>query len=315
LWDIQTKSREAPAKIGAVVIRIGLHALGIGPGAQPAVIAAVARAAEDAGFATLWAGEHVVMVDESSSRSRYPYSGDGRIPIPSDADWLDPFVCLTYAAAATQRIALGTGVLLLPEHNPVLVAKQAASLDVLSGGRFRLGVGVGWSAEEFHALGVPFERRGARALEYVQVLRTLWADGPASFAGEFTSFDGIHVHPKPIRGPNLPVVFGGNSEPALKRVATAGDGWYGFNLPGLDGARDCVSALRGHCAQAGRSLRDLYLAVAVVDLGPEALPELAALGIDELVVVDAPPADPAEVPRWVEALAARWIVPAARARA
>jgi hypothetical protein len=122
-------------------MRIGLHALGIGAGAQRAVIDAVATTAEHHGFSTLWAGEHVVMVDSSSSR--YPYTADGRIAVPAAADWLDPLICLSFAAAATSTIRIATGVLLLPEHNPVVVAKKAATLDVLSGGRFVLGVGVG----------------------------------------------------------------------------------------------------------------------------------------------------------------------------
>ena len=125
-------------------MRLGLHALGIGEGARREVIDAVAVAAEANGFATLWAGEHVVMVDRSSSR--YPYADDGRIAVPAAADWLDPMVCLGFAAAATTTIGVATGVLLLPEHNPVVVAKQAASLDVLSGGRLTLGVGIGWLA-------------------------------------------------------------------------------------------------------------------------------------------------------------------------
>ena len=125
-------------------MRTGLHALGIGPGADPRVIEAVARSADTAGFSTLWSGEHVVMVDRPDSR--YPYSADGRIALPSDADWLDPLVALAYAAAVTTRIRLATGILLLPQHNPLLVAKQAASLDVLSQGRFVLGVGIGWSS-------------------------------------------------------------------------------------------------------------------------------------------------------------------------
>ena len=140
-----------------------------------------------AGFATLWSGEHVVMVDESASR--YPYSDDGRIAVPAEADWIDPLIGLSFAAAATSTIRIATGVLLLPEHNPVLVAKQAATLDTLSGGRLTLGIGIGWSREEFDALGVPFERRGARTEEYVDAIRTLWRDDVASFDGEFVRFD------------------------------------------------------------------------------------------------------------------------------
>jgi probable F420-dependent oxidoreductase len=285
-------------------VRIGLHALGIGPGAQPEVIDAVARAAEDAGFSTLWAGEHVVMVDRP--RSRYPYSRDGAIAVPADAAWLDPFVCLSFAAAATSRIAIATGILLLPEHNPVLVAKQAASLDVLSGGRLMLGVGVGWSADEFAALGVPFADRGRRTLEYVDVLRTLWRDDPASFSGHFAAFENVRMHPKPVRGPQLPIVFGGNSGPALARVAASGDGWYGFNLAGVEAVRECLAALREQCARTGRDLGDLYVAVALVDAQPDRLEELEALGVDELVIVDGPPADAGQARGWVGSIAERW---------
>jgi probable F420-dependent oxidoreductase len=285
-------------------MRIGLHALGIGPGAQPAVIGAVARAADQAGFATLWAGEHVVMVDRSDSR--YPYSDDGAIPISATADWLDPFVCLTFAAAASARIRIATGVLLLPEHNPVLVAKQAASLDLLSGGRLMLGVGVGWSAEEFDALGVPFAHRGQRTLEYVDVLRTLWREGPASYSGRYAAFSQVRVHPKPAQGASLPIIFGGNSDRALARVATAGDGWYGFNLAGVDAVRERLDHLRQRCAQVDRDPGELHLAVGIAGAAPESLPDLEALGVDELVVVAEPPADATRAHEWVGEIAARW---------
>src|ERR1700728_2535059 len=230
-------------------MRIGLHALGIGTGARPEVIRAVAVAAEAAGFATLWAGEHVVLVDQPTSR--YPYSADGHIAVPADADWLDPLLGLSFIAAVTTTIGLATGVLLLPEHNPVVAAKQAATLDMLSGGRFTLGVGIGWSAEEFAALGIPFAGRGRRTAEYVAAIRTLWADDVASFAGEFTRFESVRVNPKPVGGRRIPVVVGGNSDGALARVAAFGDGWYGFSLPSAAVAGR-VAALAGPGRGHGR---------------------------------------------------------------
>ena len=242
-------------------MRLGLHALGIGAGAQRAVIDAVASAAESCGFATLWAGEHVVMVDRSESR--YPYSDDGVIAVPAQADWLDPMIALSFAAAASSRIGIATGVLLLPEHNPVMVAKQAASLDRLSGGRLTLGVGVGWSREEFAALGVPFEHRAARTAEYVAAMRALWRDDVASFDGKFVGFDSIRVNPKPVRDRRIPVVVGGNSDGALRRVAAWGDGWYGFNLDGVAAVRDRVGKLDQLCAESGRDRAELRLAVAL----------------------------------------------------
>lgn len=289
-------------------MEIGLHALGIGAGARRDVIDAVAAAAEGHGFSRLWAGEHVVMVDES--RSRYPYAADGRIAVPAAADWLDPLVALSFAAAATADIGLATGVLLLPEHNPVLLAKQAASLDVLSAGRLILGVGVGWSREEFAALGVPFTGRGRRTTEYAQAMRTLWRDDVATFDGEFVSFSAVRVNPKPARDRRIPLVLGGNSDAALGRAAAWGDGWYGFNLPDLAAVSERLGLLDSLCRQAGRSLRDLHLAVALA--APEAadVAALADAGVDELVLVQSPPADPDGAGDWVAALAEQWDVPA-----
>jgi probable F420-dependent oxidoreductase len=282
-------------------MQLGLHALGIGTGARREVIDAVAAGAETAGFATLWAGEHVVMVDDGASR--YPYAPDGRIAVPAEADWLDPLIALSFAAAATSTIRLATGVLLLPEHNPLLLAKQVASLDTLSHGRLSLGVGVGWSREEFDALGVPFERRGARADEYLAAMRTVWRDDVASFAGEFVSFAGVRVNPRPVRDRRIPIVVGGNSDAALRRAARLADGWYGFNLDGIEHVRERMQRLRHACARAGRDPAELDVAVALAGDGPHDREELAALGVNELVLVGSPPADPGAVESWLTQLA------------
>lgn len=285
-------------------MRIGLHALGIGTGARRPVIDAVAIAAERSGFSTLWCGEHVVMVDRPDSR--YPYSADGRIAVPADADWLDPMIALSFAAAATSTIRLATGVLLLPEHNPVVVAKQAASLDRLCGGRLVLGVGIGWSREEFDALGVPFARRGARTDEYVAVLRRLWRDDVASFAGEFIEFDSVRVHPKPEAGA-VPVIVGGNGDAALQRVARWGDGWYGFNLDDVAAVGDRLAELRRQCARVDRDVADVHCAVALRAPTVEDVTALADLGVDELVIVESPPENPSAADDWVASLAENWV--------
>ncbi|TFV60258.1 LLM class F420-dependent oxidoreductase [Mycobacterium sp. PS03-16] len=285
-------------------MHLGLHALGIGTGARRDVIDAVAVAAEDCGFATLWCGEHVVMVDDGASR--YPYSDDGRIAVPAVADWLDPVVALSFAASVTTTIGLATGVLLLPEHNPVLTAKQAASLDTLSSGRLTLGVGTGWSREEFDALGVPFARRGARTAEYVAAMRTLWRDEVASFRGEFVAFDAVRVNPKPFERPAVPIVVGGNSDAALARVAAWGDGWYGFNLDGVEDVAQRLHTLNHLCDNAGRDRGDLRIAVALRDPRPGDPDRLADAGVDELVLVESPPGDAAAATDWVAGLAERW---------
>ncbi|SEK54547.1 LLM class F420-dependent oxidoreductase [Rhodococcus maanshanensis] len=285
-------------------MRLGLHALGIGTGAHRGVIDAVAAAAEGNGFATLWSGEHVVMVDRSASR--YPYAEDGKIAVPAAADWLDPMIGLSFAAAATHTIGIATGVLLLPEHNPVLVAKQAATLDRLSGGRLTLGIGIGWSREEFAALGVPFERRGERTAEYVAAMRRLWSEDVASFDGEFVAFDEVRVNPKPVRNRRIPVVLGGNGDAALHRVAAWGDGWYGFNLAGIDDVAERIGVLRELCREVGREASELRLSVALRDAEPGDVAALEELGVGELVLVEAPPEDPGDAADRVATLARRY---------
>ena len=289
-------------------MQVGLHALGIGAGARRDIVDAVAGAAEARGFATLWSGEHVVMVDRSSSR--YPYSADGQIAVPSTTDWNDPLIGLSFAAAASSSIAIATGVLLLPEHNPVLLAKQAATLDALSGGRLTLGVGIGWSRDEFDALGVPFARRAARTAEYVAAIRTLWRDDIASFDGEFVRFDSIRVNPKPVRARQIPIVLGGNSDPALRRVATWGDGWYGFNLDGVAAVAERLGYLEARCREAGRDIARLRRCVALRRPLAGDIPALADLGVDELVIVESPPADPRLVIDWVSRLGDRFLAAA-----
>jgi probable F420-dependent oxidoreductase len=285
-------------------VRLGLHALGIGAGAERAVIDAVAVAAERFGFATLWSGEHVVMVDEP--QSVYPYADDGMIAVPVSADWIDPLIGLAFAAAATTTIGIATGVLLLPEHNPVVVAKQAATLDRLSGGRLTLGIGIGWSREEFDALGVPFERRASRTAEYVDAIRALWRDDVASFSGEFVNFSSVRVNPKPLRDRRIPVVVGGNSDAALRRVATWGDGWYGFNLEDAAQAEERTATLRKLAGDQGRDPGRLRVAVAMRAPKRSDMVQLAEAGIDELVLVESPPADPEDAVDWVGDLARRW---------
>src|SRR5258708_3387673 len=243
---------------------VGLHALGIGSGATRPAIDAVAAVAARCGCATLWSGEHVVMVDRSASRC--PYSDDGQIAVPATADWIDPMIGLSFAAAATSTIGIATGVLLLPEHNPVLLAKQAATLDTLSGGRFTLGVGAGWSREEFAALAIPFARPAPRPAEYGAAMRTPWRDDVASFYGEFVSFDAVRVNPKPVTGRRIPIVLGGNSDAALHRVVAWGDGWYGFNLDGVPEVAERIDLLNRLCIDSGRDRDEILLALALPDL-------------------------------------------------
>jgi len=285
-------------------VQIGLQAIGIGTGARPAVLRETARAAEAAGFATLWAGEHVVLFDRAGSR--YPYAEEGEFPVDAATDWLDPFTALAWAGAVTSTIGLATGICLVPEHNPLILAKQIASLDVLTSGRFSLGVGVGWMAEEFAALGVPFERRAARTREYVTIMRRLWNQEMASFAGEFVRFDNVRCFPKPLRGA-VAILVGGESRAALTRSAEYGDGWYGFNLSAEEAA-ERLALLDGLLALRHRDRTAFRVVVApfTKPVGPADLERYRALGVDELVVVAAPPAREEQVAAWVAELAAHW---------
>ena len=294
-------------------MKIGLFSLGIGAGARPGTIIKTAEHAERIGITTLWVGEHVVLFDRQDSK--YPYAESGEFPLPGDADWLDPFITLTFAAAVTSKIRLATGICLVPEHNPVVLAKEVASLDKLSGGRFALGVGIGWSAEEFAALGIPFERRAQRTREYVEVMRLLWSGGATSFHGEFVNFDGAKSFPKPARGAKLPIIFGGESGPALRRTADIGNGWFGFNV-GPDEAEPLVAKLHGMLKANGRDPRDVEVILCpyTKKITADDLKKYAAAGCDELVILTQPPEDESQIGGWIERLALDWVGPAAKIR-
>lgn len=292
-------------------MKFGLFSLGIGSGARPGVIAKTAEAAERCGVATLWVGEHVVLFDRQDSK--YPYSPGGEFPLPGGADWLDPFITLTFAAAVTKKIRLATGICLVPEHNPVVLAKTVASLDRLADGRFALGVGIGWSAEEFAALGIPFERRAQRTREYIEVMQRLWSDEVTSYHGEFVNFDGARCFPKPSRGKKLPIIFGGESTPALRRTADIGNGWFGFNV-GPDDAAPLVKKLQAMLKANGRDANEVEIIVSPYTrkITSDDLKKYSAAGVNELVMVASPPEDERQIVGWVERIAHDWVEPAGK---
>jgi probable F420-dependent oxidoreductase len=201
----------------------GIIFANIGPAVQPEHAAALAQLAEENGFDSMWTVEHVLV--PADYQSEYPYSPNGRMPGPEESPIPDPLVWLTYIGAVTTRIKLATGVLILPQRNPLVLAKEVATLDVLSGGRVVLGVGVGWLREEFDAIGVPFEERGARTDEHIAALRTLWAEDEATFDGQFTSFERAKSFPKPVNR-TVPIVIGGHTKPAARRAGRLGDGFF-----------------------------------------------------------------------------------------
>ena len=228
------------------------------PIATPDYLRTVGAAAEQRGFASIWAPEHVVLFEQYTSR--YPYSSDGRLAVGGGRGILDPFLALTFLAAVTKTIRLGTGICLVPQRNPVYTAKEVASLDFVSNGRVDFGVGIGWLAEEFAALQVPWARRAARTREYLEVMKRLWQDEVSEFHGEFYDLPACTQYPKPVQGPNPPIIFGGESEAALRRVAEVGDGWYGFGLE-PDTAAAHIAHLIELLEANGRTRADVTISV------------------------------------------------------
>lgn len=251
---------------------------------QPDYVIAAGKALEERGFSHIWAAEHVVNFPRYASR--YPYSDDGVPPFRTDTGILEPFTVLSFLAAHTRRIQLGSGITILPQRNPVYLAKQAADVDVLSGGRLVLGVGVGWAAEEYAALGVPFARRGARARDYLQVIRTLWCDEVSSFEGEFHQLPPCVQGPKPVRKPHPPIFIGGESDAALRRVAEFGQGWMGYRLTPQT-LPERLAKLAAMLAEYGRSLDDIEIAVSPYDArcDLDTVKRFADLGVRQLILV------------------------------
>jgi probable F420-dependent oxidoreductase len=223
--------------------------------AHPDYAAEAVVRAEELGYESVWAGEHVVMPDY---RSRYPYSPDGRLPQSAQTDVPDPIVWLSYVAGITTRIRLATGVVVLPLRNPVVLAKQVASLDLLSRGRAVLGIGAGWMREESDAVGVPFDARGQRMEEFVGALRALWRDDVATFHGEHVSFAGARSYPKPVQDRTVPIVVGGSGIVAAKRAGRLGDGYYPI-AGTVEDLSELIGVMRRAAREAGRDPADVEI--------------------------------------------------------
>ena len=261
---------------------IGLFAPLANPAATGPYLRTLGRAAEELGFDSIWVAEHVVLFDEYASR--YPYGDNGRIPVRDGSGILDPFQALSFLAAVTERIRLGTGICLVPQRNPVYTAKEVATLDWLSAGRVDFGVGIGWLAEEFEALGVPFERRAARTRAYLEVMTRLWCDAHSDYDGPFYHLPRTRQYPKPVQQPYPPVHMGGNADAALRRAADLAQGWYGFNLSPQETAAKIVR-LTDFLAERGRTREDIvvtmcpYLRPATADV----VRQYREAGVDQLL--------------------------------
>ena len=259
----------------------------------------ICRRAETVGFDSVWGGEHVILPDEIASS--YPYTADGKIPAEPDTPIPDPLIWLAFVAAAAPTLRLGTCILIVPQRNPLVLAKELATLDRLSGGRLELGLGVGWLKEEFDALGVAWERRGARNDEYVAAMRALWAGPHAEFHGEFVDFEPATCSPRPVDG-SIPVIVGGDSDAAIRRAVNLADGYF----PG-EGDFERLEALIGRVRQAAEAAgRDPEsLAIHTIFGRQMADPvagveQMAALGVDRIMVPAFPFAGPGGLDRLSE---------------
>jgi probable F420-dependent oxidoreductase len=273
-------------------VEVGLFNMNAGPCSWPEGAARIARLAEQLGYDSVWMGEHVV-----APSPRVPPS-----PIEPDTRMLDPLVALSFLAGSTSTILLATGIIILPQRNPLVLAKQVASLDVLSQGRLLLGVGVGYLEPEFRAIGVPLSDRGTRSDEYLDAMRRLWSDEEPAFEGRYVNFSGVDAYPRPVAPGGPPVIVGGNTPAAFRRAVSRGNGWYGFALT----PEQAESSIAGLGVAAGQVERRGALGSLSISVTPRGRVDRAManryadLGVDRLVLLP-PRADDIEV--WAQFVA------------
>ncbi len=259
-------------------MKIGLFGINTAVFSTREAITRVARTAEESGFESLWTGEHIVAIDPQVPPS----------PIPPQTRMVDTIATLAFAAAVTERVKLGSGIILLAQRNPVVLAKELSAIDVLSEGRLLFGVGVGYVKQEFDVIGVPYEERGARVTEHIEAIRALWTQDAPEFDGKFTKISGVQSHPHPVQQPHPPIVIGGTSPPAYRRAVSQGNGWYGF-FQDLDAT---AAALQGLEDAAKRTERPTSLGELEISITPPAgsidldlVKRYEDLGVSRLILV------------------------------
>jgi probable F420-dependent oxidoreductase len=261
-------------------MKFGIIFANAGPLGTPELTSGLAGIAEELDFESMWSVEHTVI--PGGYESEYPYDESGKMAGGDSVSIADPLIWMTWVAAITTRLRVASGILILPQRNPLILAKELATLDVLSSGRVELGVGIGWLREEFEALGVPFEERGGRTDEYIAAMRALWADGPTTFDGRFTSFRECHSNPKPVQPGGVPIVIGGHSEAAARRAGRLGDGFF----PGRfrpEELEPLLATMRASAVEAGRDPTAIEVtAGGAFDL--DGVKRFADAGVDRLVI-------------------------------
>ena len=265
-------------------MKFALVPINVGDFAPPDQIVRIAQKAEALGFESVWSFEHVIMPYEYASK--YPYSRTGKAGAESDTKFVDPFIAFSYAAAATQTLRFGTGVNILGQANPLYFAKQAASVDYLSGGRLMLGVGVGWLAEEFHAMGVPFHDRGPRTTDTIKALRAAWnGGGEVTYKSAYIDWSGFELSPQLAQPGGIPITVGGVTAPAIRRAVALGDGWFPVHKD-LDDLARLMDKLRAEGRAQGRDTSELEITSFYHQHKepPEALERYAELGVNRVLV-------------------------------
>jgi probable F420-dependent oxidoreductase len=279
-------------------MKFGLMYANGGPFAYPQMLTHLAQTAERVGVESLWTVEHVVI--PVGYKSTYPYDPSGKIPMPAQMPIPDPLSWLAYTAAVTKTIKLATGILILPQRHPLYVAKEVASLDVLSNGRVILGIGIGWLEEEFQALGIPFEERAGRTAEAVRAMRTLWKDEAQPFKGKYYAWGAVESHPKPVQKPGVPIVVGGHTELAARRAARYGDGFF----PGVADDEKLtwlLGVMRDECKKIGRDAATIEVTSGRAVPSADSVKHLEDLGVSRFIVP--PPAfDPDGITEGLEKL-------------
>ena len=256
-------------------MKLGYHGFGIGVTADPTVARRVAQHTEQIGFESLWTAEHVVLPDPQVPPS----------PSPPRVPFLDPAGALCYAAAVTKSIKLATGIIILPQRNPLVLAKELTTVDVLSGGRLIFGIGVGYLKPEFDALGIPFEDKGPRTDEYIDTIRALLTEPKPAYSGRFVSFSGIDAQPRPVQKPHPPFVIGGHSPGAFRRAVRTGNGWYGF-YRNVDDTKECLAGLSAAAREVERPAALGLLEISVtprIGFTADDVKRYTELGVDRLI--------------------------------
>lgn len=258
-------------------MKFGYFGLNMGPFCNAENMASLVRLVEEVGFESIWTGEHVVLIDPQAPPS----------PAPPETPFLDTIAALAFAAAHSRKLLLGSGIILLPQRNPVVLAKELAGVDVLSGGRLLFGAGVGYVPGEYETLGIPFAERGARMDEHIDVIRTLWTQEKPQFSGRFTNFSGIQSRPLPLQRPHPPIHVGGMSTAAHRRAVARGNGWYGF-FQDLAATEASLASLKEAAKEIERPVELGDLEISITPPGPvdvDTVKRFEDLGVHRLILM------------------------------